>query len=375
MADLGRVLIVGGGVAGLTLATAFHRQGLTPELIERNPTWLEVGAGLMLHANAMRMLNAIGLGEAIVQAGVIVPRWDFCDQQGKVVCSIELKGLWGNAGPCVTIERTELQRVLVSGAAAIPCRLNTAVVSLMQDDHRVAVRFSDGSAGEYNLVVGADGIASTVRRLVLTTSAPAYLGAMNWRSVSPIRPRGLTTLQFVLGDGCFFGLAPAGRGRSFGFGYVMKERERDPLDGRLMRLRHRYAGFGDRVQEYLASLERDEQVHCSAMEWVDGGEWRNGRVLLIGDAAHASSPLMGLGGAMAMEDACVLVEELRSAQSVEAALDRYVSRRRERVKWVQQQSMAVGEVLRVAPAIRNPMMRERGGEMMHSRFAPLVAAP
>jgi 2-polyprenyl-6-methoxyphenol hydroxylase-like FAD-dependent oxidoreductase len=140
--------------------------------------------------------------------------------------------------------------------------------------------------------------------------------------IAPIRPRGMTALQFLLGDGCFFGLCPVGDGRTYGFGYVMQPRVRDPLQGRLARLRDRFAAFGALVQEYLAALEHDEQVHCSTMEWVDVEEWYVGRVVLIGDAAHASSPLMGQGGCMAMEDAWVLAEELRRAETLEGAPER-----------------------------------------------------
>ncbi len=136
-------------------------------------------------------------------------------------------------------------------------------------------------------------------------------------------------------------------------------------------LRH----LGVSYREYLGSLERDEQVHCSAMEWVDVDEWYIGRVVLIGDAAHASSPLMGQGGCMAMEDAWVLAEVLRSAPTVESALSNYVRRRKPRVKWVQQQSIAVAESFRMPPAIRNAALRERGDQMMQSRFGPLVLAP
>jgi 2-polyprenyl-6-methoxyphenol hydroxylase-like FAD-dependent oxidoreductase len=129
------------------------------------------------------------------------------------------------------------------------------------------------------------------------------------------------------------------------------------------------------VQEYLAALERDAQVHCSAMEWVDVNEWYAGRVVLIGDAAHASSPLMGQGGCMAMEDAWVLAEELRSVDTVEKALGAYMTRRKPRVKWVQQQSIATAEGLRMPPATRNAILRERGQQMMQSRFEPLISVP
>jgi len=266
-------------------------------------------------------------------------------------------------------------QVLVAGTAAVPHRLGTSIISLTQNSSRVAVGFSDGSVGKYDLVVGADGISSTVRALALGNASPVDLGAMNWRSVAPIRPRGLTALTFLLGDRSFFGLCPVGEGRTYGFGYVMQTRLRDPQEGRLERLRARFAAFGDVVQEYLISLERDEQVHCSAMEWVDVDDWFTGRVVLIGDAAHASSPLMGQGGCMAMEDACVLAEVLRSAATVESALSDYVVRRKPRVTWVQQQSIAAAESLGMPPVIRNAALRERGDQMMHSRFKPLVPAP
>jgi 2-polyprenyl-6-methoxyphenol hydroxylase-like FAD-dependent oxidoreductase len=125
----------------------------------------------------------------------------------------------------------------------------------------------------------------------------------------------------------------------------------------------------------LASLERDEQVICSAMEWMQLEKWHTGRVVLVGDAAHASSPMMGQGGCMAMEDAYVLAEELRASATVASALAGYVDRRKPRVEWVQRQSMAVGEILTVQSAVRNPAMCERGDQMMQARFGPLVPAP
>jgi len=152
-------------------------------------------------------------------------------------------------------------------------------------------------------------------------------------------------------------------------------RLQDPAQGRLGRLRDRFAKFGGLVQEYLASLDQDEQIHCGPIEWLELDEWRSGRVVLIGDAAHASSPMIGQGGCMAMEDAVVLAEVLSSAHSIESALDAYVEGRRPRVGWVRQQSRAVGESVSLPARTRDAALRERGGQMFRQRFTPLLAAP
>jgi FAD-dependent urate hydroxylase len=375
MAKIDTILVVGGGVAGLTTAAALHQHGFTVELVERRETWHAVGAGFLVHANGMRMLAALGLASGVETTGAVVRRWQFCDEQGEVLSDTDLEALWGHAGRCVGIERTKLQGALLPGVAQVRCRLGTEVTSLVRDEARVSIGFSDGSSGDFDLVVGADGIRSTVRALALTSTAPSYLGAMNWRSVAPIRPVGLTAFQLNLGDGCVFGLVPLGSGRTYAFAYVADPLYRDPVEGRLERLRQRFSSFGPRVAAYLAALERDDEVICSAMEWMELGNVHAGRVVLVGDAAHASSPMMGQGGCMAMEDACVLAEELCVAATVEVALASYVRRRKPRVEWVQRQSMGLADLLTASSAPRNATLREKGTQLMQDRFGPLVPPP
>jgi 2-polyprenyl-6-methoxyphenol hydroxylase-like FAD-dependent oxidoreductase len=109
MAHLERILIVGGGIAGLTLATALHRQGFTAELVERSPTWQAIGAGIMLHGNGVRILRRLGISYDVEQAGTTLHRWSFCDEQGELLCEIDLPALWGEVGPTIGIARSELQ--------------------------------------------------------------------------------------------------------------------------------------------------------------------------------------------------------------------------------------------------------------------------
>jgi len=375
MATVERILIVGGGIAGLTLSTALHQCGFSVELIERSASWEAIGAGIAVQPNGMRALSVLGLAPLVERAGTVLRQFGFCDQHGEVLCETDLEALWKDVGPFIGIERTKLQQVLLTGAVPISMRLGTSITSLTQDHQHVSVGFSEGSTGEYDLVVGADGISSSVRILTLSSGPPIYTGQMVWRSIAPIRPQGLSSLRFLLGDGCFLDLCPVGEERTYGFGNVTMPRTHDALDGRLERLRKHFAAFGGLVQEYLASLESDEQIHCAPIDWLELDEWCVGRVILIGDAAHASSPMMGQGGCLAMEDACVLAEVLQSAPTVESALGAYIARRRPRVDWVQRESRAMAEGFRLPIAARNAALRERGDEMFRFRFSPLIAAP
>lgn len=375
MVDAERILIVGGGIAGLTLATALHAHGFEAELIERSPVWQALGAGIAVQPNAMHILRALGLASAVEQAGAVIRSWDYCDQQGELLCETDLEALWGNVDPFIGIERSALHHVLLAAAAPVPSRLGISIESLTQRRDSVCVRFTDGTVGTYGLVVGADGIGSAVRCLVFSTAPPAYAGQMSLRSVTAIQPGPRAHIQMFLGEGRYFGICPVGNGRTYAFANVMEPRFHDPAEGRLNRLRERFSGFGSTVQAYLAALTSDDQIHASAIEWVDIAQWHCGRVILIGDAAHAMAPMMAQGGCMAMEDAYVLAQELRSAASVEAALDSYSSRRTSRVTWVQVQSRMVGEGFRVPPAIRNATLRDRGDEMFRDRFRPLIREP
>jgi 2-polyprenyl-6-methoxyphenol hydroxylase-like FAD-dependent oxidoreductase len=376
MAKVEHILIVGGGIAGLTAAVALRQRGFNPELIERGPTWQAVGAGIALQPNAMRLLHALGVGMTVERAGAPLRRFKYCTPQGEVLAEIDLVELWKDVGSGVGVERTHLQDTLLAGLKGARWRLGAWITALEQKNGRVSVRFSDGRRGDYDLVIGADGIGSSVRTLSLSDVAPSYTGQMGWRSVAPIRHDTPDEVQFWLGDGCFFGVFPVSNKHTYGFGYINEPKRRhDPALGRLKRLRERFAAFGGLVKAYLANLERDEQIHCAAIESLELDRWHKGRIVLIGDAAHASSPMMGQGGCLAIEDAAVLAELLQSSKSIEDALDAYVLRRRARVDWVQSQSRVLGQSVLLSPSVRDGVVRERGAEAFRARYAPLLVEP
>lgn len=367
-----RVLVVGGGIAGMTLAVGLRRRGIGVEVLEKASEWQAIGAGIAVQPNGMRALAAVGLGQPVAAAGRILARWQFRSSAGDLLTDVDLEAVWQGVAPFVGIARHRLQEALVAGARDVPARLGTSLTSIRQEPGGVTVTLGDRTAKRFDLVVGADGIRSQVRTLAFEPIEPQFLEALAWRPLAPIGLQGPPRVEFWLGEGCFFGLCSTAENETYGFGNVTQQRATDPVEGRLERLRDRFKDFGTDVRRFLNHLERDDQVHCSALEWVGNRRWHSGRVVLIGDAAHASSPMMGQGGCLAMEDAVVLAEELSAGSDLEAALERYVVRRQPRVHWVQEQSRQLGEAFRVPAPQRDSVLRERGEAMFYERYAPLL---
>jgi FAD-dependent urate hydroxylase len=163
MATTPHILIVGGGIAGLKAAIALGQRGFAPELVERSASWRALGAGIVLQPNAMRALRGLDVGADIETAGATLRRFKYFDQGGDRLCEIDLVKLWSGVGSGVGIGRGELQRALVRAADCARCRLGVSVTHMRQRDGAVSVDFSDGTRADYELVIGADGVGSTVR--------------------------------------------------------------------------------------------------------------------------------------------------------------------------------------------------------------------
>ena len=209
MATIERILIMGGGIAGLSAAVALRRRGFELEIIERSPAWSSAGAGILLHPNGVRALTALGLGEALMAACAQVPSYRILDPADNLEAELAIDDLWGGIGPAVAIHRRALHNVLIAGAFGVPTRMATEVVSLHDRGARVAATFSDGGAGEYDLVIGADGIRSAVRDLAFSPSPPQYVGQLYWRTCIP--DTGIVRTWTVMrAERRFLGLIPIG---------------------------------------------------------------------------------------------------------------------------------------------------------------------
>jgi len=178
-----RVLIVGAGMAGLTLAISLKRQGVNFDIVERQPTWPTHGAGIYLLGNAMRALGSLDLADEVKRNGTPILSQTLLTDRGRKVATIDTASVWGNCGPCIGIRRADLQATLIKALGDSEVRFSSTVEAISQRDQVAAVEFNDGTRRDYDLVVGADGIRSSVRKLIFGNTEPRFCGQVGWRFI------------------------------------------------------------------------------------------------------------------------------------------------------------------------------------------------
>jgi FAD-dependent urate hydroxylase len=366
-----RILIVGAGLAGLSLARALRQAGLAPQVIEREAGRGGAGTGIYLPANGVRALRTLGLEGAVAARGTRIPSQRLLDHRGHLLADIDLDKLWGDVGPCLALPRAALHAVLREG---VPVTLGRTVRSLEGRDGPVRVTFDDGRGTEFDLVVGADGLHSAVRRLAVDQRPPVPVGQHSWRFLAACPPQ-VTTWTVMLGRGASFLTVPVGGGLVYcyadlpGDSTPAGDADGDPVG----RLRRRFAGFADPVPGLVEQLEDRTRIHEAPIEQVAEERWGRGAVVLIGDAAHGMSPNMAQGAALAFEDALVLAASLRQAGSLPEALAGFVARRSPRTGWVRAQTHRRDRTRNLPPLLRNLTLRAFGRHIFRANYRPLLA--
>lgn len=352
------MLISGAGIGGLTLAASLRQRGIAYTLLERVPAFAPVGAGIVLSVNAMRVMRSLGLQDALVDRGYVVGRMLITDQYGDAMSGADAAELRADFGPTVAIHRAALHDVLLDAAGG-HVTLDAEVADVIERPDGIHVRTTKGIEYQSDFLVGADGIRSRVRQQCFGGGQLVYAGYTNWRFVvdAPTPQRDLFEMW---GRGKRFGVVPIDRTRLYCF--AVADAPPGQPKGSVAELRARFREFGGPVPAILEQITREEQLLHDDLVEVHQPVWQKPRMVLIGDAAHASTPNLGQGAAMAIEDAMVLAEMIGTHGGASAeALVAWETRRKPRALWVQQQSRRLGAVAQwsnpVACGLRTMIMR------------------
>ncbi|MGY1812610.1 FAD-dependent monooxygenase [Blastococcus sp. SYSU D00820] len=339
-----RVLVVGGGTAGSVLTLALRRAGVEVVLAERQQEWRAIGHGITIQGNALRAFDAVGVAADVVAVGAPFDRLRLRTADGALLQELVPPPLGGPAWPATMGSmRYRLQEVLSRHvhASGAEVRLGTGIREVIEHDDDVEVVLTDGSAGRYDLVVGADGIHSTVRELIGVPDRPQPVGMAIWRMAGP-RPAEVDCSEvYYGGPRPKAGYSPISADSMYA--YLMDDDVRLAAYGdrpAAAVMAERAAGYGGPWPRIRAALAEGCPVDYRSLEslLVDG-PWHRGHVLLIGDAAHACPPQLAQGAAMAAEDAVVLGRLAGEGAPVGTVLDRFTARRADRVAMVVRNSV------------------------------------
>lgn len=341
-----KILIVGGGIAGLTLSAFLKKSGADVTIVEKAPKWATIGYVITLFPNGLSILKRLGLDEKTINQSKVLTDYRVKDMSGRDLWGFDFSSLRASL-PVIEIERSALHRTLVDANKDARMIMDTRVVALSQDADGVDVELSNGSKDRFDLVVGADGIGSSVRSFITPRVKRSYTGFTYWLA----RVKSLPTMQKgimqYLGSGKFFGVFPSGDADDavVSFGLPAKEHSYgDPLQA-LAVIRKRFRGSDKVVDAALDKISLDpSDLFHSDDEEIRDKRWYSGRVVLLGDAVHALSPILGMGASMAMEDACVLSLELSKA-SVKEGLVAYKKRRQPRIAMLEESSIAIHKAI------------------------------
>ena len=349
MPNVSKVLIVGGGISGLALSIGLRRAGIDVEIAEIKQQWSVYHVGIIAQSNLVRAMVGLGIADDCVAAGFPYQGLRFCDANGNVMNETPGVKLAGPNYPAfLGLTRPALHEVLFAASkkAGAPVHLGVSVAELRQSESKVAVRFTDGSAREYDFVVGGDGVHSQLRTMLFGDHLqPRFTGEGVWRYNVPRPPEIDYGSIYATSEGPKAGLIPLTRETAYIFQIGPEPgNPRFPKNELADIMRERLKPFGGTIGELARGITDPALVVYRPLESVlVPSPWYRGRVALIGDAAHSITPHLGQGAAQAVEDAVVLAEELQRNGPLHDSLQSFMRRRFERCKFILEASLQIGE--------------------------------
>jgi 2-polyprenyl-6-methoxyphenol hydroxylase-like FAD-dependent oxidoreductase len=341
--------IVGGGIGGLTLAIALQRKGFNVKIYENAAEIKPLGAGLALAANAVKALTEIGISDNILKAGNILKVVRIKDQKGSILTETNAEKLSLKFGIVnnFTIHRADLHRILIGLLEPGTLHLNKGLVDYTSESGNIMLTFRDGSSASANYLIACDGIHSVIRKKILPESNPRYAGYTCWRGVIDDIPAGIdmTETSETWGRGCRFGIVPLSDNRLYWFACInAKERDPEMSSFRIHDLQHYFKNFHFPVGEILRKTPDHRLIWSDIVDLKPLKKFAFGNIVLMGDAAHATTPNMGQGACMAIEDAAILANCIEDHATIEEAFIRFEQKRIVRTTTIVKNSRNIGRI-------------------------------
>lgn len=338
------ILVIGGGIGGLTAAIALRQKGHSVTVIEKDPDWSVYGVGIIQQANVVRAVAELGILDDYLAAGCGFDAVEIYAPDGTRVARVPSPRLAEGYPANVGIGRPALHKILGDRTIATGAQVRLGVTAEAIEDggSKINIRFSDGSAGSYDLVVGADGVYSQTRAAILPhAETPQFTGQAVWRYNFP-RPAGHDALHVYNGP-TGVGLVPMSDDVMYMYVTTPEPgNPRYPTAGLADAMRSKLAACAPAIRELAEQITDDEEVVYRPLEgMLVTGPWHKGRVVLLGDAVHATTPHLGQGAGMAIEDSLVLADELARHDDIESALSAYRARRYERCAYIVNKSLEI----------------------------------
>lgn len=350
-----KIIIIGGGIGGLCTAIALQQYGFEVKVYEKVRKLGEVGAGLTLWSNAIKVLRKLGVADAVINTGSKLKRSQIRADNGETLFDArtdEMESKYGE--PVVAIHRADLHEILINALKLETLRLNMNCSRFEQDDEKVTVHFENGESDSADVLIGADGIHSVVRKQMFPEIELRYSGYTAWRGVVETENEaalGLTSESW--GRGARFGIVRVDRKRVYWFATKNQAiGEQATSEKRKSKLLGIFNKWHKPIEHLLDSTPAETILQNDICDIVPFASWTKGRVTLLGDAAHPTTPNMGQGACMAIESAYVLARALGEGPDYRSALKRYENERHERTAWVTNTSWTIGK----GGQVENPLL-------------------
>jgi len=349
-----KAAIIGAGIGGLTTAIALQQAGIDFEIFEAAPELKPVGAGIVMASNAMQVFQRLGIEKRIMEAGLEIVNAYGVDQSFKLISGLAVKEkvapLYGIGS--YAFHRGRLQQVLLSAIDSKKIHLTKKLTSLNQNNQKVSLNFEDGSVAESDLVIGADGIKSVVRKILFGEVPLRYSGQTCWRGMTkftlPADKKFSSYEMWGKQKGMRFGFVPTAPDEVYYFTTFFANANGRDEPGQLKHsLLQKYSAFGEIPMQLIKSTPEENIIRSDINDFKPIQRWSEGPVALLGDAAHATTPNLGQGGCQAVEDAYVIAKCLKTNASIEKGFVQYQNIRYQKAVHVVNLSWGFGKMTNI----------------------------